>query len=103
MKIGADRLVIAWGRTARFYREGVLGATVKARKVRSRPSENQVVASYSENEFTFIVAVSQMGAFRPHKYDTIEYEGDTYSVQQSITTGADEDELIRVLASGGIV
>lgn len=102
MKIGAETLVLGWGRSMTLVRDGVELLTFKGRRVEMRPDERALDYSVDQEIFKIYAAASEWGAVRPQKFDVIRWDGKEYTVQVGHAAGADEDELIKMRVQGGL-
>jgi hypothetical protein len=105
MKIGAGAIVRQWGRRMSLTRGGVvLIAEFKGRRAELRPGSEELENSVDQLNFVIIADAEEFGAIRPQKFDVIT-KLDTlekFTVQVGRATGADEDELIKMVVRGGI-
>ena len=103
MKIGAENLVLKWGRPMQLKRDGVVLLSFKGRLAEVRPGSEEYDQSVDQHNYKIIGGVSEFGTVRPQKFDVVVYDGQEYTVQRSHVAGADEDELIKMMVRGGLV
>lgn len=106
MKIGAAKLIHAWGRDMTLSRGGVPLVNFKGRLYNNRPETDMLDSSVDQHLFRVIAVYDDFAgspAVVPQKFDVIldVAKGNSYTVQQAFTAGADVDEVIRMVVKGG--
>lgn len=107
MKIGAALLIHGWGKDMSLSRDGVvLVASFKARIAYNPPRMGMVDpldGSVEQFNAVIIACVEDFGGVEPQKFDLITIGTKIYTVQRCHASGADEDEVLRIIVRGGQV
>lgn len=108
--IGAAALILAWGRDMQYVRDGVVLFTFKGRRAENRPTEIELIESVDQHNFKIIALTEQFVdaltglPVRPRKFDrVIDEQGEEYTVQRGHMAGAEVDEVVKLLVTGGYI
>lgn len=108
MKIGAATLVKGWGSKLTLKRNGVTlvtftGRLLDPRGSRAEPEFLEFDGSTTQELLLVIGCSEDFGSVRPQKFDVVTNvtTGEEYTVQRSRSSGADQNELVKMLVMGG--